>query len=120
MIRGLHAMWYSSDAEGLRAFFRDKLRLPHADVGEGWLLFDLPEVEVGCHPADAGQGAASGTPYLSLWCDDLAATMAELKDRGVEFVGDVEERGWGRVARFRVPGGFEIELYEPSYDKGGG
>jgi hypothetical protein len=36
MIRGMHAMFYSSEAEALRAFLRDKLQLPGTDVGGGW------------------------------------------------------------------------------------
>jgi hypothetical protein len=37
MIRGMHAMFYSSQAEALRAFLRDKLGLKGTDVGGGWL-----------------------------------------------------------------------------------
>jgi hypothetical protein len=36
MIRGLHAMFYSSQADELRAFFRDKLGFRGTDVGGGW------------------------------------------------------------------------------------
>ena len=35
MIRGLHAMLYSSHAAELRAFFRDQLGLRVSDVGDG-------------------------------------------------------------------------------------
>ena len=35
MIRGMHAMFYSSQAAELRAFFRDKLGWKAADVGDG-------------------------------------------------------------------------------------
>ena len=45
-------MFYSSDAAGLRAFLRDKIGLKARDVGDGWLIFDLPEADMGCHPAD--------------------------------------------------------------------
>jgi hypothetical protein len=43
MIRGVHAMFYTSEPEALRAFLRDKLGLPATDMGGGWLIFDLPE-----------------------------------------------------------------------------
>ena len=43
MIRGMHAMFYSSAAPELRAFLRDKLGLDGTDVGDGWLIFDAPE-----------------------------------------------------------------------------
>jgi catechol 2,3-dioxygenase-like lactoylglutathione lyase family enzyme len=116
MIRGVHTMFYSSDPEGLRAFLRDKLGFSSTDVGDGWLIFDLPEADMGCHPADA-EGAQSGTPDISFYCDDIEQTVAELKTRGVEFTGPVDDRGWGLVTRFKVPGGFELQLYQPRYTK---
>ena len=85
MIRGLHAMFYSSQAGELRAFFRDKLGLPATDVGGGWLIFDVPDAELGCHPADHPELAPSGTGHISFYCDDLKQTMADLKARGIRF-----------------------------------
>src|SRR5262245_57077626 len=85
MIRGVHTMFYSSEPEALRAFFREKLGLPAVDVGEGWLIFDLPEADMGCHPADPTNGAPSGTHDISFYCDDIERTVAELTGRGVEF-----------------------------------
>lgn len=117
MIRGLHAMFYSSQPEELRAFFRDKLGFPAHDVGDGWLLFDLPEADLGCHPADAADGAPSGTPSISFYCDDIETTVNELTTRGVEFTGPVEDHGYGLVTHFRAPGGFTIQLYQPRYEK---
>src|SRR3954464_9728377 len=112
MIRGLHAMFYTSQPAETRAFFRDKLGFPATDVGEGWLIFDLPEADLGCHPADQhgepSGGAPSGTPNISFYCDDIEKTVAELKSRGVEFTGPVEDHGYGLVTFFRVPGGFSI------------
>ena len=34
MIRGMHGMFYCSEAEALRAFLRDKLSLEGTDVGD--------------------------------------------------------------------------------------
>ena len=110
MIRGVHTMFYSSEPEALRAFLRDKLRFPYTDVGEGWLIFDLPEADMGCHPADEANGAPSGTHDISFYCDDIGKTVAELKARGVEFTGPVADRGYGLVIHFKVPGGFEVQL----------
>ena len=50
MIRGVHTMFYSSDAAGLRAFLRDKLGMPATDIGEGWLIFQLPPAELAAPP----------------------------------------------------------------------
>ena len=117
MIRGVHTMFYSSQAEALRAFFRDKLKFPCTDVGEGWLIFELPEADLGCHPADQ-EGAPSGTHNISFYCDDIERTVAELKAKGVEFTGPVSDRGYGLVTHFKVPGGFHVQLYQPRYTKG--
>jgi hypothetical protein len=117
MIRGLHAMFYSSQPEALREFFRDKLGLPATDVGRGWLMFDLPEADLGSHPADPEEGAPSGTPDVSFYCDDIKSSVAEMKALGVEFTGPVEDRGYGLVTHFKVPGGFAIQLYQPKYAK---
>jgi hypothetical protein len=108
MITGVHAMFYSPQAEELRVFFRDKLGLPSVDVGQGWLIFPM-EGEVGFHP---GEGLKH---EISLYCDDISATVDELKSRGVEFTQDVTDWGFGVGTFISAPGGLTIQLYEPSY-----
>src|SRR5205085_1670500 len=120
MIKGVHTMFYSSKPEELRAFLRDKLRFPYTDVGQGWLIFDLPEADMGCHPAEDKDGGRTGTHNVSFYCDDIEQTVAELKGRGVEFTGPVEDHGYGLVTHFKVPGDFEVQLYQPRYSKKGG
>lgn len=116
MIRGLHAMFYSSQADELRAFLRDKLGFKGTDVGDGWLIFNAPEADIDVHPAD-GEEVASGTPDISFYCDDITDTVRELRSRGVEFTQEVEDHGYGFVTYFKVPGGFAVQLYQPKYTK---
>ena len=116
MIRGLHAMFYSSRADELRGFFRDKLGLKATDVGEGWLIFDAPEADLGVHPTD-GKEPMSGTADISFYCDDIAQTVSELQSRGVEFTQEVQDHGYGLVTHFKVPGDFVVQLYQPRYEK---
>ncbi len=116
MIKGVHSMFYSSQPEALRAFLRDKLGLAPTDVGEGWLIFDVPDAELACHPTETGsKDVPSGTADISFYCDDIDKTVAELRGKGVEFTGDVEDHGYGLVTHFRAPGGFDIQLYQPRY-----
>lgn len=117
MIRGVHTMFYTSEPEALRAFLREKLGFPASDVGDGWLIFDLPEADMGCHPAE-DDGAPSGTQEISFYCDDIERTVSELKSRGVEFTMPIADHGYGLVTRFAVPGGFDVQLYQPRYVKG--
>src|SRR5262249_20663420 len=121
MIRGVHTMFYSSQPEALRAFLRDKLGFPFTDVGNGWLIFDMPEADMGCHPVDKDdECVSSGTANISFYCDDIEKTVAELKAKGVEFTTPVEDHGYGLVTFFKVPGDFQIQLYQPRYAKRAG
>ncbi len=123
MIKGVHAMFYSSEPEALRAFLRDRLGFTSfSDVGGGWLIFDLPEADMGVHPADPTRaaGAPAGTHDISFYCDDIQATVAELKSRGVVFDGEVADAGFGLAIQFEMPGGVRMQLYQPDYEKSSG
>ena len=110
MINGGHVILYSRDAEADRAFFRDVLGYPHVDAGGGWLIFKAPPGELAVHPTE---GPPAQEFYLM--CDDLAATMAELSERGVEFTGPTSNQGWGLLTSIRLPGGGQLGLYEPRH-----
>lgn len=110
MINGAHLIIYSRDPEADRAFFRDTLDYPHVDAGGGWLIFRLPPAELAVHPTE-GEPAHE----LFLMCDDLAATMAELGAKGVEFTMPVTEMRWGLSTALRLPGGGEVGLYQPRH-----
>ncbi len=116
MIKGMHGLLYSSDPDATRAFFRDKVKLPGSDIGGGWWIFDFAEGDLGVHPAD--RGGKVGAHDVSLYCDDIASTVAGMKKRGVVFTQDVADHGYGLVTYFEVPGGITIQLYEPRYQKG--
>ena len=117
MIKGVHTMFYSSQADELRAFIRDQLGFKATDIGDGWLIFDLPEADMGCHPSNSKEGEASGTHNISFYCDDLKKTVSELQGRGVEFVDEISDQGYGLVTHFKMPGNFEVQLYQPHYEK---
>jgi catechol 2,3-dioxygenase-like lactoylglutathione lyase family enzyme len=111
MIQGLHAMFYTTDAAKTRAFLRDKLGFPYTDVGGGWLIFDVPSADVGCHPSD------KKFHEMSFYCDDIESTVADLKAKGVKFTSKVSNQGWGMAARFDLPGVGDVTLYQPLYEK---
>ncbi len=120
MITALHTLIYAEDPDAARAFFRDVLGFPVADTGGGWLIFKTGPSELGVHPRSWEHEGRSGSTEqhfdVSLMCDDLAATMAELSAKGAEFAGDVTDEGWGLAVRLKVPGAGELTLYEPRYD----
>jgi predicted enzyme related to lactoylglutathione lyase len=112
VINGSHLVLFSRDPEADRAFFAEVLDQPHVDAGGGWLIFELPPSEVAMHPTD-------GPPARDLYfmCDDVEVTMRDLRARGVEFTQDISEERWGRVTRFRLPGGGDVGLYEPRHPR---
>ena len=110
MITGVHAVVFTRDAERLRAFFRDVLGLSSVDAGGGWLIFALPPAELAAHPADEG-----GRHELYLMCDDVDATVEQLKTKGVEFTRPISDEGFGLMTEMRLPGGGELGLYEPRH-----
>jgi predicted enzyme related to lactoylglutathione lyase len=111
MIKGMHTMFYTEKPEEMRAFLRDKLELPFSDVGDGWLIFDVPEADIGCHPSPEKYHA------MSFYCDDIEQTIADLKEEGVEFCHEVRDQGFGLVTHFKMPDGTEMQLYQPTYEK---
>jgi hypothetical protein len=80
------------------------------DAGGGWLIFALPPAELAAHPAEQG-----GRHELYLMCDDIVATVEQLKAKEVEIAGPVSDEGFGLVTAIRLPGGGELGLYEPRH-----
>ena len=91
-ITGTHAILYTSEPDALRACLQDVFGWPSVDAGHGWLIFSLPPAELGIHPGD---GPAH---QLSFMCDDIGATMAELRGNGIVFTGEPTPSGFGIVA----------------------
>jgi predicted enzyme related to lactoylglutathione lyase len=108
-ITGLHAIIYSSQPEDVRAFLRDVLELPSVDAGGGWLIFAAPPAELAAHPSEDARHE------LYLMCDDIEATVAALRDRGIVLNGEITDAGWGLLTAIRLPGGSELGLYEPRH-----
>ena len=110
MIIGSHVIVFSRDPEADRSFFADVLGQPNVDAGAGWLIFKLPPAELAMHPSDGPTGHE-----LYFLCDDLEATVSDLQAKGVVFTQKITEERWGRLSRFRLPGGGEIGIYEPRH-----
>jgi hypothetical protein len=107
----MHGIFYVPNPEEVRAFIRDKLGFAHNDIGEGWLIFDMPEADLGVHPSDNAYHSTS------FYCNDIHKTVEEFRLRGVEFSSGITDEGWGLLTHFRMPGGMEVELYQPRYAK---
>ena len=114
-IIGAHVLLYSPEAEALRALLRDVFGWRHVDAGDGWLIFRLPPAELGVHPADGPTWESGVRHQFSLMCDDIDATIRELRAKAVEVVGEPEDEGYGITVTLNLPGNLEVMLYEPRH-----
>lgn len=112
-ITGMHGLFYTPRADELREFIRDKLGFPFTDAGGGWLIFDVPSGDLAVHPS--GESAHE----ISFYCEDIDATVAELRAKGVAFAGEIQSEEWGRHITFEMPGGITTMLYQAKYAKNG-
>jgi predicted enzyme related to lactoylglutathione lyase len=121
VITALHLLIYSDDAEATRTFLRDVLGWSFvAEPDEPqWLIFKTGPSELGVHPTHQ---TYEGVTYdhsrhhsISLMCDDLPNTIAELEAKGASFTGSVQEEPWGITAMMQVPGADDVMLYEPRH-----
>ena len=109
MIDAVHSILFARDADAVRAFLTDVLELESVDAGGGWLIFALPPAELAVHPGDEPRHE------LYLMTDDLEATLAKLRERGVEIASEPSDQGWGVLAHIEVPGLGRLGLYEPRH-----
>jgi predicted enzyme related to lactoylglutathione lyase len=111
MFFGMHALIYANDAEKVRAFFRDVLKWPHVDAGQGWLIFALPPSELGIHPTMEGDPQSH---HLYLMCKDVKKTVAQLEKHGVQ-CAPIQDAGFGLLTSFELPGGGPLGMYQPRH-----
>jgi hypothetical protein len=109
MITGAHSIIYSTNPEADRDFLRDVLKLPHVDVGHGWLIFGLPPAEVAIHPSEKND-----IHEFYLMCDDVKEFVAAMKSHNIA-CDEIQDQGWGVLTRLTLPGGGKIGVYQPRH-----
>jgi len=114
-ITGAHMLLYTSEPEKLRAVLRDVFDWEHVDAGEGWLIFRLPPAELGVHPAEGPTFASGVRHQITLMCDDIAKTAADLRAKGVVVEGEPRDEGWGITLMLVLPGDCRVMLYQPRH-----
>lgn len=109
MITGAHVLIWSKDASGVRDFLRDTLKLPYTGSGD-WLIFRMPPAELGTHPTEQ-----SARHELYFTCEDINATVADLREAGAELDGEITEEAYGSQIMVKLPDGSGLGIYEPRY-----
>ena len=115
-ITGLHTLLYSSEVDAFRAVMRDVFEFPHVAFDNGFMIFDCPPATMEPHPGPPEFDVHPGdrvTHEVGFVCDDIDATIEELRAKGVGFRGKKMDMGWGHAIVMVLPGGVEVVLYEP-------
>lgn len=99
------------------SFYRDTLGLRQVDGGEGCALFDagggaLFEVWPSGRAAPEPKSAEQQPLKIAFRVADLDAAVAELRARGVRFIGEAGEYRGQRWINFADPEGNRLELKE--------
>ena len=109
MINGAHSIIYSTNPEADREFLRNVLKLPHVDVGGGWLIFGLPPAEIAVHPA-----GKNDVHELYFMCSDIAAFVEAMQKHEIA-CEPVQQQPWGLLTHVTLPGGGKIGVYQPRH-----
>ena len=96
------AVQFYGDVLGLKMKFRD---------GDNWAEFDVGNVSLGLEIAPSGGGSGGGVVVLR--GPDLDEMLAKVKAAGGTELGAIEQRPYGRIARFTDPDGNELNYLEP-------
>ena len=108
---------YVEDMEKAIAFYREVLGLPFLRQGEGWAHFDasneaLFELFSDGKASSAPKGPEQQSLSIAFRVDDLNSSMEELRDRGVDFVGEIGQWRSQRWVYFSDPEGNLLAIKE--------
>ena len=72
-----------------------------------WIELKIPGAETGLAPftPEGHEDRIGEFQSISFWCDDVFATAAALKQKGVVFAQDPKKEQWGTSAIFKDPDG---------------
>ena len=122
MITSIHAIIYSDNANATRAFLSDVLGWKYVIEdceNDSFLIFKSGPSEMGVHATHSRwKGQTYDYPRhhsIALMCDDIDTTVGELRAKGAQFRGPIEQHEHGRVIMMKVPGADDIQLYQPSH-----
>jgi catechol 2,3-dioxygenase-like lactoylglutathione lyase family enzyme len=85
------------------------------DGTQRWIELGIPraETKLVLFTAPGQDAMIGGFMNVTFMADDVVATAAELKARGVEFVQEPEKADWGTAAIFKDPDGNQFVLSTP-------
>ncbi len=122
-VTGIGGVFFkSSNPSQLQEWYRVHLGIP--TIGNGGSVFQWRDRDDqrseghtvwGPFPDTTDYFKPSGKDFMFNYrVEDLAALLKQLKEEGVETVGEMEEYDYGKFAWIMDPEGNKIELWEPN------
>jgi predicted enzyme related to lactoylglutathione lyase len=111
MIDSISAVWLPvTDMDTSISFYRDKLGLDVVEQEGGWTEVTAGDQVIGLNRGESPAG--DGGAVIAFATTDIDGTVSELKERGVEFKGEISEHPWGKIAPFADPDGNILQVIE--------
>lgn len=75
-----------------------------------WIELSIPgsDVRLALFTPPGHENRIGGHQPMTFWCDDVVATAAQLKSKGVELPVEPKKETWGTMAKFKDPDGNEF------------
>jgi catechol 2,3-dioxygenase-like lactoylglutathione lyase family enzyme len=113
MIRGVKIVGIPvSDQDASLKFYTEKMGFKVATdqpMGDGqrWIELRVPgtETSLARFTPQGHEDRIGGFQGVTFWCDDVFATAAGLKAKGVELTAEPRKEVWGTIAIFKDPDG---------------
>jgi catechol 2,3-dioxygenase-like lactoylglutathione lyase family enzyme len=116
MIRGVKIVSIPvTDQDRALAFYTQKLGFKvgtdqEFGPGQRWIELLIPgaDTAVALFTPAGHEDRVGGFQSLTFWCDDVFATAAQMKAKGVELTQEPKKEIWGTSAKFKDPDGNEF------------
>lgn len=115
MATGVAAVWVPvTDMDRAVAFYRDALGLTVKSQDSDWSEIEANGLMIGLNAREDASSSSDGGAVISFQPDgDIEAEVAELKNKGVTFTGDISDHEWGRIVPFKDTEGNDLQFYAP-------
>lgn len=114
MASGVSTVWVPvQDMNRAVKFYGETLGLEVKSQGEDWSEVDGNGVTIGLNGRESTHGGSGGGAVITFEPDvDLYDEIVRLTDEGVEFVGEVAQHAWGKIAAFKDSEGNDLQFFE--------
>jgi len=109
-----HIWLYVKDTQVSIRFYRDTLGFRLVETFPDGALLNAGGILIGIHREDRDRKSQPGGTSIILHTEYIEKSFDMLRQRGIEFPREIESEPYGRIATFKDPDGYLLELWQPS------